>query len=166
MHFSGRFKMNIRYLVLLLAFSLLAACGYQLRGSADLPAYLSQPYVADQAGDWPFRRALARALEDRGATVSSSAQGASGGLSIVGVEENRTGLSVSDSGKTSEFRLALTVRYKLDRGNGLGETEYSLSARDSLRYDANSLLSSVDEERRLLDGLRADLAQRIVSRLR
>ncbi|MGB1108846.1 MAG: LPS assembly lipoprotein LptE [Gammaproteobacteria bacterium] len=82
------------------------------------------------------------------------------------MEQNRTGLSVSDSGKTSEFRLALTVRYKLDKGNGLDETEYSLSARDSLRYDVNSLLSSVDEERRLLEGLRADLAQRIVSRLR
>lgn len=144
----------------------LAGCGYHLRGDAPLPGYLLTAYVADQADNWPMRRALMRALRDRGARISASAQGASGGISITAVHEKRTALSVTDSGKASEFRLVLSVSYKLDRGHGLDATEYTLSARDNLRYDVNSLLSSVDEERRLLTALRADLAQRIVSRLR
>ncbi|MGB1108847.1 MAG: hypothetical protein ACPG4N_00740 [Gammaproteobacteria bacterium] len=61
MQIYGLSKMNIRYPFLLIAFAMLAGCGYQLRGSGDLPGYLANPYVADQAGDWPFRRALARA---------------------------------------------------------------------------------------------------------
>lgn len=156
----------MRIVLVMFFLSSLTSCGYQLRGDGALPPYLQQAYVADQADDWAFRRALARAIEDRGGRVSSSAAGASGGISIVSIEQDRTGLSVSDSGKASEFRLRLTVRYKVDRGNGLGAQEFTLSARDSLRYDVNALLSSVVEERKLMDGLRADLAQRIVSQLR
>ena len=154
----------MRSIFLALALSLLAGCGFQLRGAYLLPyesLYLSMPEYSDLGAG--LRRAIRTAGSTRLADTADDAQA----RFIPGSDlRDRVILSLSGTGRVRELRLRWRYSYRVVDAQGrnlvpVGEIELT---RD-LTYDDSNVLAKEQEEVLLWRDMQSDMVQQIMRRL-
>jgi len=153
----------LRTLVLSSCLCLLAACGFHLRGVAELP--FSTIHVENH-GATAIAKQLQRTLKSNGVTVLPSEEGAQMLLELSQENTSRNILSLSGGGKVREYELTYQVTLRL---RGADEKLWSapqlIESRRDYSYDDSQLLAKEGEEARLYNDMRADAAREIMRRL-
>jgi LPS-assembly lipoprotein len=174
------------FLVLLLA-GLLSACGFKLRGSADLPAH-KLPFATIALSLAPtseFHAQLKRAIEASSAgTRVAEANEAEAILVVLGDTSQKNILSLNASGRAREYQLVRTFSFKVQANNPsatpapqvkytdartAAPTEYiapsTIVLRREVTYSDDLVLSKEAEETLLWRDIQRDLVQQVMRRL-
>lgn len=155
--------------VVLAAATALAACGFQLRGSYDIPPAIV-PIAIDAPGSSGVARALADTLRYGDMRVIAGDEPAASRIEILGERSERRVLTVDARGKVDEYELRYVVRWRLvDARPDAGERELiapaELTARRDYRHDPTAVLGAQDQQGVLMENMRDDIAQRILFRI-
>lgn len=141
----------------------LAGCGFALRQPAQLP--FTRLAISGFKPASPMADALRRSLP---ATVAVVAQPHDAEVVLVVLEDryDKTVAASTAGGQVVEFRLRVTLRFRLDKPDGsprLGEQRLELT-RD-MSYSETAALAKQAEEAGLVREMRADLAQQLLQML-
>ncbi|GMU71370.1 MAG: hypothetical protein HS109_08000 [Burkholderiales bacterium] len=153
-----------RTLAALAAAGFVAACGFQLRGSANFT--FESIYVGAPAG-LPFTQELKRALAGAGsAKVVDAPQGAQVVLEIQNIGNDKAVLSLSPGGRAREFLLTMRVDFMLRGGDGaVWLPQDQITIRRTYLYDDTERLAREIQEQRLIGQMQSDAISQIVRRL-
>jgi LPS-assembly lipoprotein len=142
---------------------LLGACGFHLRGSATVPfqtLYIPNP----KSG---IALDLKRNIEaGTNAKVVDDPKAAEAILELTGESREKIILSLTGTGRVSEFRLRYRVSYRVHDGKG-GEyvpTSVVQLQRD-ITYSDSEILAKEAEEQLLFRDMQSDLVQQVLRRL-
>lgn len=152
----------MRAAIALLALSL-AACGFQLRGTASLP--FDTLYLPNATGGiaLDLKRNIQSGTATRVVDDATQAQ-----AQLLFTEETRFKeiLSLSGGGRVREFRLVYRVGFRVSDGKG-GDflpTNTVALTRD-VTYDDADVLAKETEEQLLFREMQADMVQQIMRRV-
>ena len=151
-------------LILIAAALLLASCGFQLRGTAQLP--FESMYVQAPTGS-AFALQLKRAVEAGTSTrVTDSAGQAQVVLQILNELREKQILSLSGGGRVSEYLLRYRVSFRLtDRLNREHIPASEIVLRRDYTYSDDEALAKEGEEALLYQSMRNDAVQQLLRRL-
>ena len=174
--------------VILLLISLLAACGFKLRGSADLPGY-KLPFATIALSLDPsseFHGQLKRTIEasSPGTRVVSDVSQAEAILTVLGDSSQKVILSLNAAGRAREFQLIRTFTFKVDANVAAtapaprvkytetpvaAPVEYiapsTITLRREITFSDDLVLSKESEEALLWRDMQSDLVQQLMRRL-
>ncbi|QOC22104.1 hypothetical protein IC757_13915 [Wenzhouxiangella sp. AB-CW3] len=158
--------MPLRALSLLLFCLVLAACGFQLRGEARLPAVMGSTWleVSDAGSD--FGRDLARQLEANGIRVLDAHQDGAAHLKIHREQIRREALTFTGQARVREFLLIYDMAFELRDAQGdtlVGPETLQLTREYS--FDEQEILAAQREQEFLEDDLRRAMVARLLRRL-
>src|SRR6266850_4337069 len=142
---------------------MVAACGFQLRGSATLP--FQTLYIPDAKTGIALD--LKRNIEaGTNAKVVNDPKAADAILELLGENKEKIILSLTGTGRVREFRLRYSMRYRVHDGKG---NEYVPSSivqltRD-VTYDDSAILAKEAEEQLLFRDMQSDMVQQVLRRL-
>ena len=151
-------------LIPLAATLLVAACGFQLRGSATLP--FSTLYV-QAAPTSQFATELRRAVSSGSATrIAERPEQAEVILQIVSEAQEKQILSLTGGGRVSEFTLRYRVSFRLtDSKNREHIPASEIVLRRDYAFNDSQALSKESEEALLYRDMRGDAVRQLVRRL-
>jgi LPS-assembly lipoprotein len=141
----------------------LAGCGFQLRGTADLP--FSTVYVPGATGGIALD--LARNIQTgTNAKVVADPAAAEAILQFTGEAREKEILSLTGTGRVREFRLRYRVGFRVHDGKGREYVPQSTVelTRDVTFNDAE-VLAKENEEQLLYRDMQGDMVQQIMRRL-
>ncbi len=145
---------------------LLAGCGFQLRGVADLPPVMARTYVqiTDRYGE--FARSLERKLRANGVQVVADPKQADAILDVVEARFIREAASFSGDALISELRLTYRVAFRLLDADGkpLSRRNEVVLFRD-YSFDSSAVLASQSEEEFLREDLESSMSTEVIIRL-
>ena len=150
--------------LLLVVAGLLAACGFQLRGSYSLPFATISLSLAPTS---EMYSALRRTIEASSAArvVVDPAQ-AEAILTVLSDTTDKSILSLNASGRVREFQLVRSFSFKLANARNV---DFILPAQISIRreitYSDDLVLSKESEEALIRRDMQNDLVQQIMRRL-
>lgn len=144
----------------------LAACGFQLRGAADLPASLKTMHIQGISLRSDLGIELKQTLERNGVRIVETYEE---GVALFSVKQdrlNRQVLSVGADGRANEYELTqiLVVRVT-DAQEGVRLEDERFEARRDYQYDPIQVLGREDEERLLRDDMNKQISQAVLRRL-
>lgn len=146
-----------------LACLLLAACGFQLRGTASLP--FETIYVPNATSGIALD--LKRNIRSgTGTRVLDEAKGAEAQLQFSEESRQKEILSITAAGRVSEYRLIYRVRFSVSDAKGgdyLPPSTVTLT-RD-MTYDDAQVLAKEAEEQLLFRDMQLDMVQQIMRRI-
>lgn len=154
----------MKTLIALLCTLLIAGCGFQLRGAANLPfesLYVQAPMGSQFAQQ--FKRIVAAGSSTK---IIEDPKAAEATLILVSEAREKTILSLSGSGRVSEFQLRYRMTYRMVNKAAaeiLPSTEIALK-RD-LSFNDQGTLSKEAEEALLFRDMQNDAVQQLVRRL-
>lgn len=150
-------------LMLVLALLGLSACGFHLRGQADLAfqnLYMQGATTSQVANE------LRRLLKVNGVKVVPSAEQSDFQLDLMGESLEKRILSLSGGGKVREFELLYRVNFRTKTtGSELWGPVQTVEGRRDYSYDDTQLLAKEGEEARLNNDMRSDAVREIMRRL-
>ncbi|UXY15532.1 LPS assembly lipoprotein LptE [Chitiniphilus purpureus] len=154
----------MRQLALLAFVTLLAACGFHLRGQG--PGALFPYPTVFVSGNGPVAAQLRSDLQlMKEVQLLSAANPAAAQIRIDAENTDRKILSVNNAGRVSEYRLYYTVSYRVDQPGGDALIPGStLQLFRSYSHDENNTLGKEAEAQLLLNDLRQDAARQILRR--
>ncbi len=150
--------------VLVAAALLLAGCGFQLRGSAELPY---ETLFVDLPDSSPLGAELKRTLRAGTKTrIVTRREDAEAVLMPLRELRGKTILSLSSSGRVREFRLKYNFDFRVaDRqGRDLVEPVLLLIERD-FPFNDNQVLAKETEEALIYRDMQSDMVQQILRRM-
>jgi LPS-assembly lipoprotein len=152
------------FIVMLTAALLLSACGFQLRGTAQLPF---KTLYLQAASTSPFALQLKRAIEAGTSTrVTDSPAEADVVLQILAELKEKQILSLTGGGRVSEFLLRYRVSFRLtDRLNREHIPASEIVLRRDYTFNDQQVLSKEHEEAILYRDMRVDAVQQLLRRL-
>ena len=155
----------MKTLAALLFTLILAGCGFQLRGAANLPfdtLYVQAP-VGSQFGT-QLKRLVTAGSNTR---IVDTAKGADATLVLVNELREKNILSLSGGGRVREYQLRYRMSYRLIDKNAVEilPTSEILLVRD-LSYSDSDTLSKEAEEALLFRDMQSDAVQQLLRRLR
>ena len=154
----------MKTLTALLCTLLLAGCGFQLRGAANLPfdtLYVQAPVGSQFAVQ--FRRVVAAG---GGTRIVNDPKAAAATLVLVSELREKSILSLSGGGRVREFQLRYRMSYRLLNNKAVETipvTEIALT-RD-FSFNDQETLSKEAEEALLFRDMQSDAVQQLVRRL-
>lgn len=151
-------------LTLILATSLmLAACGFHLRGSTDMPAHLHAITLTVPGQSDALRKELELML----GRANVGTDGGDTELEVTREVLTKQTTTVDSRAKAAEYTLIYAVDYRMQRTDAkLPGAIQSLILRRGYQYDTTNIVGKSTEEETLLQELRQDAAQQIVRQLR
>ncbi len=155
----------LHFCKLLLAAALLAltACGFHMRGQADLSfktLYMQKSGAPALAAD------LKRVLKSNGITLVNTPDEAEMQLDLMLEQPEKRILSLSGGGRVREFELLYRVNFRTrERSQDLWGPVQTVDGRRDYSYDDTQLLAKEGEEARLYSDMRADAVREIMRRL-
>jgi LPS-assembly lipoprotein len=159
-NYRSAFMCRIHW-VMLLALAL-SACGFQLRGMAELS--FKSLYI--QGNPLSISRELKQSLKTNGIQVVESAEGADLLLELLNETNEKRILSLSGGGLVREFELNYKLNFRTrDPANPLWSPVQTVQARRDFSYDDKVLLGKAEEEARLNTDMRNDAVREILRRL-
>lgn len=162
----GRLGLNtMRWLGVTLLALAVGGCGFQLRGSAELPASLQPLYLAGYQHSEVVRE-LRRTLKTNGVIVSDTLEGARAGLMILEDNTDRRVLSVDTGGDAQEYELTYLLSFSVVDATGQERLprQRIVVQRDYL-YDATGVLGKQVEEEQLRKEMVRDAVHQLLRRL-
>ncbi|HRD66335.1 MAG TPA: LPS assembly lipoprotein LptE [Candidatus Competibacter sp.] len=149
---------------------LLAGCGFQLRGQAQLPPELRVTYVQSQQGigmpPGALDRKLRSILASNGVTVTRDPAQATAVITILNEGSGRRTVAADRFDVKREYFLIYNATYEVKLANGkvLVAAE-GINANRALLFDENRILGFEAAQESLVDGMADDLAWQIIRRL-
>ncbi|MEN1728871.1 MAG: LPS assembly lipoprotein LptE [Pseudomonadota bacterium] len=158
--------MPLKMLATIVAMALLAACGFQLRGEARLPAAMNQTLLVAPDDTSAFVRELERLLVANGVELVASPTEGAAELRIVQERMRREALTIAGDARVREFVLIFEVTLELEGAEGrvLMQPEVLRLTRD-YSFDEQEILAATREEEFLRADLRQVMASRVLRRL-
>lgn len=154
----------LRWPLILAMTALLCACGFHLRGTANLP--FKSLYMTFGANS-PLGIELKRNILASGNTqVLTSSEGAEATLDVLAETREKVVLTTNSSGRASEYMLYYRLTFRVidaQKKELLPATQITLK-RD-ISYNESQELSKVAEEALLYRDMQTDLVQQILRRL-
>lgn len=152
-------------LILLAATALLvAACGFQLRGTAALPfstLYVQAPPTSQLATE--LRRAV---RSGSGARIVERPEQAEVILQIMSEQQEKQILSLTGGGRVSEYQLRYRVSFRLtDSKNREHIPASEITLRRDYSYNDSQALGAESDEALLYRDMRSDAVSQLVRRL-
>ncbi|MEO8460088.1 MAG: LPS assembly lipoprotein LptE [Dokdonella sp.] len=157
---------NCTSLAFVLIVTLIAGCGFHLRGEADLPAAMRHVFIDSGDPLDSLTRDLTKAFERAGATVEDHA---GEGISNMKITANRLRtdvLSVGGNARANEYQMTYHVEFVVQDAAGkelLPRQVIELSR--EFTFDSGQSLGIAAEQDVLTDELHRDMVQTIVRRL-
>ena len=150
-------------LALAAALSLLAACGFQLRGAADMP--FGTLYLPGATGGIALE--LKRNIQSGSATrVVDDPKAAEAQLLFSEETRIKEILALSTAGRVREYRLIYRVGFRVGDGKGGDFVPPStVTLTRDVTYDDAVALAKETEEQQLYRDMQADMVQQIMRRL-
>lgn len=146
-----------------LAFLLLAACGFQLRGTASLPFETIYVPNATAGIALDLKRNIRSGTKTR---VLDEAKGAEALLQFSEESRQKEILSLSSAGRVSEYRLIYRVRFSVSDAKGADFLPPStVSLTRDMTYDDSQVLAKEAEEQLLFRDMQLDMVQQIMRRI-
>jgi LPS-assembly lipoprotein len=151
-------------LVFLLTASLVSGCGFQLRGTIDLPDSIRSVKITSP--DLKLKDVLADSLESNNVSVIDSADSLSAHVMIEKADIVREVTTIDPRGKATGYNLILRTKYRVvdSKGSDLIKPSKATARRD-YNFDADQLLSATREEELLHDEMREEVAQSILRKM-
>ena len=146
--------------------SLLAGCGFELRGSASLPTEMERTRLELSDADSRFARELRLLLEANGVTVVDAAAEDAAVLRVSRERISRRALTVSGNARVREYELVFELGFSLTDPDGarLLSNETLRLVRD-FQFDEQEILGASNEEDLLREDLRRSMAAAVIRRL-
>jgi LPS-assembly lipoprotein len=157
-------RMSVRSLAAALASLLVAACGFHLQGSVELPSAMGHTYVESGNPDSLLTRKLTRALQDSGVVITDRAA-ATAVLRLLEDEAGQRVLSVSPIGVPEEYELYHTVRFSLEGGGATLLEPYETTVTRDYSFDPTEVLGKAQEAEYLEAAMVDDIVQLVLRRL-
>jgi LPS-assembly lipoprotein len=166
-------KLFIALLVVVLM-SLLASCGYHLRGAYQLPPQMATTVIRSDNMNGELVRGLKRSLQISGINVVSEVNPSDGKivkqsevtvLRIFKESQRKRVLSVDINGRVREFELYYRLSIELTGADGFFVPEQSLELSRDFLFDPEDVLGKSDEEADLLRDMQRDMVRLIMLRL-
>ncbi len=155
-------RRNLALSLLILLMLALSACGFQLRGMADLS--FKNLYI--QGGTLSISRDLKQTFKANGVQVVDKAEDAELLLELLNETNEKRILSLSGGGLVREYELNYRVNF---RTRGPADPTWGMvqnvQARRDFSYDDEYLLGKAEEEARLNSDMRNDAIREILRRL-
>jgi LPS-assembly lipoprotein len=142
---------------------LLAACGFQLRGSADVP--FKTIYVPAAAGGigLELRRNI---LAGTSAKVVEDAKQAEAVLEFLQEAREKEILSLAATGRVREFQLRYRVGFRVHDGKGRDFVPANtVTLVRDITFNDSDVLAKETEEQLLYRDMQSDMVQQIMRRL-
>lgn len=147
----------------LLATVLVSACGFHLRGEAEIPEQMGVTQIVATDPYSPFVRRLTILLEQSGASVVDVPP-STAVLEIPVNEVRKEILSIGDTARVREFRIVHKVRFRLVDVNGeVLVPDQELERSRVFSFNEQDILAATREEEFLREEL-ADTLSRLVLR--
>ena len=144
----------------------LAGCGFQLRGAANLPEEMSTTWLKVPDPTSAFVRELELLLRGNGVTLAEAPREGVAELRITRERITRRALTISGDARVREFELVFDLRFSLVDGAGemlLGPE--SLRLQRDFQFDEQEILGAATEEEVLREELRRSMAAALIRRL-
>jgi len=151
--------------VVCLVAALLAGCGFQLRGAAQLSGRMAEPYLELPDRYTPFSRELSASLVAAGARLATRKDAATAVVRIHVDEHGREVLSISARNTPQEYEVYYVVEYSVQAGEEEILPRQRLRLTRDYAYDDTAVLAKQHEEDDLLEALARDLAALVTGRL-
>jgi len=141
----------------------LAACGFQLRGTATLPFNTLYIPNARTGIALDLKRNIEAGTQ---AKVVDDPKAAEAILELTGEAKEKIILSLTGTGRVREFRLRYTVAYRVHDGKGAEFVPRTTAQlfRD-VTYSDTEILAKEAEEQLLFRDMQSDLVQQVLRRL-
>lgn len=155
----------MKRLCLLLAACLLAACGYSLRGSADLSPALQTLYLETLDLDSDMSRELRRALTSNGVELLTAP---AAGVYRLGIGQERSVervLSVNSNARAGEYEISMSVPFQLRDENALLLGPETITLDSVYLTDPNNAVAKEEEAELIREELRREMVVQILRRL-
>lgn len=152
--------------MILLAATLLGACGFHLRGQGASALPFQSLYVQSANDHTPFVAELKRAVQAAGVQLAGSPDSAQLTLNIVSETTGKQILSLSGAGRVLEYQLRYAVSfraYDAQQQEWLAPDEIVLQR--NLSFDDERVLSKEQEELLLYQNMHSDVVQQVLRRL-
>ena len=148
--------------VLLVGSLLLSACGFQLRGLAQLSFH----NIFIQGSTLSISKDLKKSLEINGVKVVTDSEDAELMLELLSEASDKRILSIGGDGKVSEYALSYQVSFRTRAATNplWGEVQTVQASRNFSYSDAN-LLGKADEEVMLMSDMQKDAMRELLRRL-
>src|SRR5450830_845320 len=141
---------------------MLAACGFQMRGMADLAFH--KLYI--QGSNLSISKSLRKTLAVNGVTIVTNSEKAELMLELMGESNEKKILSLSGGGVVREFEIFYRVNFRLrDPSSELWGPMQTIEGRRDYSYGDTQLLAKGSEEGALYDDMRADAVRELLRRL-
>jgi LPS-assembly lipoprotein len=157
--------MPLRLPIFLIALLLLAGCGFQLRGQAQLPQEMTQTRLIIDNEYGPFARRLKTLLEQNGVELVTE-EDATAILEIPVNNVVTEVLTIGDNARVREYRISHTVQFRLldDNGKELVPMQSMRQTRE-ISFDEQEILAAAREQEYLKQDLVNTLSRLLVTRL-
>lgn len=156
---------QIKNIFLLTLILLTSACGYQLRGSIDLPEGLKSIYL--QGASAQLRKTIQKTLKSSGGQLVENIEQAGLVVQIIKEKMDRRVLSLSSTGRASEYEIIYTLDYNLldTEGKTLSKMQ-KIEINKNYFNNQEQVLGKDNEERVIKEEMYRRAVQTIVNRSR
>ena len=150
-----------RCLATLMLTFFIVACGFHLRGVADLA--FNRLYIK---GSSSISKDLISSLKTNGVTIVKEPEEAEMMLDLMADGQEKRILSLGGSGSVREFELFYRLKFRLrDASSELWGPEQLIEARRDFSYLDTELLAKSYEEAQLYEDMRRDATRELMRRL-
>jgi len=157
--------MTSRNMILLTALLLLSGCGFQLRGSAQLPPEMNQTQMVIDDEYSTVARRVRVLLEQSGVNFVSARQA----TAILEIPQNQVTtevLTIGDNARVREYRISHTLQFRLLGAGGkeIIPLQTIRQTRD-ISFDEQRILALSREQEYVKQDLAETISRLLVSRL-
>src|SRR5690606_22924050 len=160
-------EVNVRLkLLILMIATLLAGCGFQLRGDATLPPEMQATYIDYRGGDGELLRSIARALTLNDVEVVRVREQASGVLQILSASPQRRVLARDTRGRPQEYEIRVVLVFRvLDAEGKVLLAQQEVSRQNNLLLDPTDPLTNRSEVDYAVEAMREDAIWEMLRRI-
>ncbi|HZG22114.1 MAG TPA: LPS assembly lipoprotein LptE [Herbaspirillum sp.] len=163
MHAQVQIKRFSQWLLMAAAALVLTACGFHMRGAADLPF---KTIYLGFAPNSAVGVELKRNIEASGARVVSDTKDAEAILKVLADSRDRQVLTLNTNGRVREYALFQRFTFSVTDPKGVVVIPpTAITLRRVITYDENQELAKQAEEVLLYRDMQSDLVQQILRRL-
>jgi len=145
--------------------SLLASCGFHLRGDVTYPPAMAVTYIEATDMYTPFYQKLKAALRENGVKVTTDPGTAGAVVRILHDESGQRVLSVSARNVPREYDVYYIIRYSLELGGKEALAAQQLALNRDYTYDETLVLGKATESEVIRNALADDLVGVVTRRL-
>ena len=151
--------LKVRFLSLIFLSFILAACGFNLRGSIDADF----KSIAIYGGSEGMNKHLTKIFKQNGIKIDLTNPEKT--LEILNDRLDKRILSLSSSGSVKEYELHYSVTYRFKSSESTWSNHINKEVIRDYTYDDNDRVAKELEEKNLVQGMRDEIVRSIVSQI-